>query len=133
MFDRAGKLVQWNDEFARIVRLDEEGAAQHRLLDRIAEEDKERVRAAAEATYAGGPFEIRAVVADLSMPDVGGMALVKVLRTLNPSMRVLAISGLANDSARQTGTPFIAKPFTKDSLLTSLRKLLLRDESTVQQ
>jgi PAS domain S-box-containing protein len=60
MFDRDGKLVRWNDEFARIVGIDAETAGSHRLFDRIAEEDKAVVRAAVESAYAQGQATVEA-------------------------------------------------------------------------
>ncbi|NJD90357.1 MAG: PAS domain S-box protein [Geobacter sp.] len=54
MFDRQGKLLRWNDEFARLAGFTPETAAGHRLLDRVAEDDKEKVRAAVEQAYAEG-------------------------------------------------------------------------------
>jgi PAS domain S-box-containing protein len=60
MFTRGGKLTRWNDEFARIVGLNHESTGTHRLLDSIAEEDKERMRAAVETTFTEGQVSVEA-------------------------------------------------------------------------
>ena len=63
----------------------------------------------------------------VSMPDVSGLTFANVLRNPNPSTRILMKSGLGKEDGQQTKAPFIAKPFSKDSLLLSLHELLVPD------
>jgi two-component system, cell cycle sensor histidine kinase and response regulator CckA len=91
-----------------------------------------RVLAAADGAeaislFAPRSLEIRVVVADLSMPLLDGHALMRVLRNLNPSIRVLAISGQAEQQElfrRQTANPLLPKPFSMHALLASIHDLL---------
>ncbi len=73
-------------------------------------------------------LEIRAVVTDLDMPNLDGSALMKVARTLNPSVRILTVSGSADvdDPRRRVPLPgkFLAKPFTANMLLSTIHELL---------
>ncbi len=92
-----------------------------------------RVIAAANGTEAVALFaprslEVRLVVTDLSMPELDGIALAKIVRSLNPSIRLLMISGIASSSARlrrqPLGAPLLPKPFTADKLLGSVHEIL---------
>jgi PAS domain S-box-containing protein len=75
--------------------------------------------------------EIQAVVTDLMMPIMDGATMVAQLREIDPSVRVLVVSG-AND-ARGTvrrvcdADAELAKPFTATDLLVSLALLLARN------
>jgi CheY-like chemotaxis protein len=94
-----------------------------------------RVIAAADGTEALALFaprnlEVRVVVTDLDMPNLDGSALTRVVRTLNPSVRILTVSGSADvDDPRrrspQAGT-FLAKPFTSRALLSAIGEMLAR-------
>ncbi len=92
-----------------------------------------RVLPASEGTEAVALFaprclEIRAVVADMDMPNLDGLALFKIVRALNPSTRVILVSGFSAspDASRQlpAGATFLAKPFNGETLLRSMHGLL---------
>ncbi|HYD85199.1 MAG TPA: response regulator, partial [Opitutus sp.] len=91
-----------------------------------------RVLAAANGTEAVALFaprslEISVVVTDLNMPELDGFALAKVVRSLNPSTRILAMSGMSDtsDLRRQNiPGPLLTKPFTSEALLVKIRELL---------
>jgi CheY-like chemotaxis protein len=81
----------------------------------------------AEAISLFGPrsLEVRAVVTDVSMPVLDGHTLVKVLRKMSPSLRILGISGLAEQQARfqrETGSHCLLKPFSMEALLGALHE-----------
>jgi PAS domain S-box-containing protein len=85
--------------------------------------------AAAIATYAAHAADIALVVTDLMMPVMDGAATIEVLHRLAPSVRIVAVSGLAtNREARQTiaqgATAFLAKPFTANALLQTVARVL---------
>jgi len=72
--------------------------------------------------------DISVVLTDLSMPNLDGASLTRVVRELNPDVRVLVMSG-QNSSARagQIGAlaaAFIAKPFKPQTLLENVNALL---------
>jgi two-component system cell cycle sensor histidine kinase/response regulator CckA len=82
----------------------------------------------AVALFAPRSLEIRVVVTDLSMPHLDGIALARVVRSLNPSTRLMAISGVPDASERlrsqQFAGPLLTKPFTADTLLNTIHELL---------
>ena len=85
--------------------------------------------AEALAVFAQNKDEIAAVLTDISMPLVDGPAMIRALRKIEPEANIVAMSGLMN--AGQTAqlenlqvTSFLAKPFTAESLLTTLDALL---------
>lgn len=73
-------------------------------------------------------LEVRAIVTDLDMPNLDGIALIKVVASLNPAIRVLLVSASsAEDDPRRTAeanVPFLAKPFSAEKLLTSVHQIL---------
>ena len=81
------------------------------------------------ALYVQRTNEIKAVVTDLSMPFVDGVALARALKKLNPEVKIIACSG--NASAARIGELMsldvracLTKPFTSDSLLLKLHEML---------
>ena len=81
------------------------------------------------AVYAQHGGEIAAVLTDLAMPYMDGEALIRALKKINPDVKVIAMSGLM--SAGQTAElrnlnvgAFLSKPFTADTLITALQKVL---------
>ena len=94
-----------------------------------------RVLVAANGTEAVALFvprseEIRLVISDLSMPNLDGAALARILQRLTPNVRILTISGLANDTGKSAGAGgppggnFLAKPFKAEALLRKVHALL---------
>lgn len=73
-------------------------------------------------------LEVRVLITDLDMPNLDGVALAKVVGSLNPSIRVLLVSASAEpDDPRRCPPPsgaFLAKPFSAETLLTEVHKLL---------
>jgi two-component system, cell cycle sensor histidine kinase and response regulator CckA len=82
------------------------------------------------AQYAGRIQEVSLVITDLDMPGLGGKAFSKAILHLNPTIKILFISGAEEDSglpvATKGGSAFLAKPFTSEELLLKVQTLLLR-------
>jgi nitrogen-specific signal transduction histidine kinase/ActR/RegA family two-component response regulator len=83
----------------------------------------------AVAIYAQRKGEIAIVVADMMMPVMDGAAMIKALTYMNPSVKILKVSGLTNgvgreEIARGRAGRFLAKPFTAETLLKTLRDIL---------
>ncbi|MDB6005116.1 MAG: Histidine kinase [Prosthecobacter sp.] len=83
----------------------------------------------AVALYSMHRLDVAAVVTDMMMPVMGGQATIQVLQRLNPSVKVIAASGLANDgsaarSAAMGVKHFLPKPFTAQTILTALNQVL---------
>jgi PAS domain S-box-containing protein len=81
------------------------------------------------AVYVQRAKDIRAVITDLSMPFVDGVALARALKKLNPDVRIIACSG--NATATRIGELMsldvkacLTKPFTAESLLCKLHEML---------
>ena len=112
-------------------------------------EDDEAVRHLARVTLqrngyrvleAGSPREalgiasaygaaIQLLLSDVIMPDSEGPPLIERLRTVRPSLRVLYMSGYADDAiigqgVLDAGTPFLQKPFTPLALAQKVRDVL---------
>ena len=74
------------------------------------------------------------VITDLVMPEKDGLETIMELRRLNPSIRIIAVSGggrtiglgqLYLDSARALGAArILAKPFTSAALLKAVEDVL---------
>ncbi len=83
--------------------------------------------AEAVALYAKHRRLIDAVVTDISMPFLDGKEAIRALRQLDPAVRVLAISGLAENlvDLHSPGSCIVLeKPFTAEVLFAKLDELL---------
>jgi PAS domain S-box-containing protein len=82
----------------------------------------------AVALYAQHKDEIRLVLTDLMMPYMDGPVTIRALQKLNPHVKIIASSGLAENSmlAQVNGgvRRFLPKPYTAEKLLTTLNELL---------
>jgi PAS domain S-box-containing protein len=74
-----------------------------------------------------GPIHL--LVTDVVMPQMGGRALADRLRAGRPETKVLYVSGYTDDAilrqgVSETGTAFLAKPFTAAALAHKVRQVL---------
>jgi two-component system cell cycle sensor histidine kinase/response regulator CckA len=85
----------------------------------------------AVALYAQHKDEIRVVLTDLMMPYMDGPVTIRALRKLNPHVKIIASSGLADNGklAEVNGgiQSFLPKPYTALKLLTTLDELLTEE------
>jgi two-component system cell cycle sensor histidine kinase/response regulator CckA len=113
-----------------ILIAEDEGPVR-RLLRRLLEMSGYRVLSAengaralkiAEA-YEG---EIRLLISDVIMPEMGGPELAEKLKCSHPEARILFISGYTDDKLQhpENDTPFMPKPFTHETLEAKVRALL---------
>ncbi len=77
------------------------------------------------------PGRIDLLLTDVVMEGMNGRELVEHMMVLRPQLRVLYMSGytdelIAQRGVLETGITLLQKPFTKTSLLTRVRELLLR-------
>lgn len=74
---------------------------------------------------------IKLVLTDLMMPVMGGIALIRALRSMQPGLRIIATTGLGQDFKRAELTELgvadlVEKPCTPEVLLGTVRRLLDR-------
>lgn len=86
-------------------------------------------REAQQAVRSIGLDTFDALVTDIVMPGPSGPTLAAELRGLRPGLPVLYLSGYAEEMVRDErslgeGEAFIAKPFTPEALVRSVRALL---------
>lgn len=92
---------------------------------------------AAIALYTQRQAEIQVVLIDRMMPVMDGPATVRVLRGMNPQVKIIAASGAASkvklaEIADLPVQAYLQKPFTSQKLLVTLDQVL-RGEQTHQQ
>jgi CheY-like chemotaxis protein len=83
----------------------------------------------AEAVALTGGLDdpIELLLTDVVLPDTNGQVLAKRLVATRPSMRVVLMSGYGahmGDMTPESALAFLAKPFTRDELLTIVAKTL---------
>jgi CheY-like chemotaxis protein len=66
------------------------------------------------------------LVTDLRMPLMGGLELANQLRARRPGMKLLCVSGYPGSDVPSLDAEFLAKPFSRDALLTKVRQVLDR-------
>jgi FixJ family two-component response regulator len=67
--------------------------------------------------------DIAAVVSDLRMPEMDGLALAEALSRMDAPPPILFVSGYGRGGGELPG-PFLQKPFPPDVLLAAVEKLL---------
>jgi two-component system, cell cycle sensor histidine kinase and response regulator CckA len=86
----------------------------------------------AVALYAQHKDEIRVVLTDVMMPFMDGPATIRALQKMNPQVKIIASSGLAENAravdAAYTGVKmFLPKPYTAETLLNALAEIIGRE------
>lgn len=81
------------------------------------------------ALYAKDPGGIAVVLTDVMMPLMDGVTLIRILRHLNPQVRVISSTGLGEDRRREElralgVTAFLTKPYNTASLLNTIHDVL---------
>jgi CheY-like chemotaxis protein len=103
-------------------------AGGYKLLE--AEDGETALRVAAGHN---GPIDI--LITDVVMPGISGQELSRQLCIADPGLKVLYLSGYTEDSiildgALETGTAFLQKPFTLQSLSRKVREVLRSSETS---
>jgi two-component system, cell cycle sensor histidine kinase and response regulator CckA len=83
----------------------------------------------AVALYAQKGAGVAAVITDMMMPFMDGVATIRALQKMNPHVRIIAASGLpGTDKAAELSASgvrlFLAKPYTAERLLKALAEVL---------
>ena len=76
------------------------------------------------AILSRGDVQVDLIITDLVMPTMSGRELIERVRKLAPSTRIMSTSGYVMPADKQTGTPYLQKPFTSRELLTKVKQVL---------
>ena len=115
-----------------------------RLVTRILATDNYEIASAESGEAAVRMMEqpgfpgVDLLVTDLMMPGMNGRELAAAVRSTNPQVRVLYVTGFADTlftgvNELGPGESFIEKPFGADGLLEATRLLMFGQISSVQQ
>jgi hypothetical protein len=79
--------------------------------------------------YAEKRKQVRVVITDMMMPFMDGAATIRALRRIDPTVKIISTSGLATpgqakEAAALDVDAFLAKPYTAEALLETLRNVL---------
>jgi YesN/AraC family two-component response regulator len=107
----------------RILLVDDNIVVRGIAREIIADEgyDVADVGSAAEALAWANLYETDVLITDLVMPDLDGLDLAAAVKAINPSVRVLYISGYVDMS--WTGS-FLAKPYARAELVKAIDDLI---------
>jgi len=76
------------------------------------------------AILSRGDVQVDLIITDLVMPTMSGRELIEHVRRLAPATRIMCTSGYVLPADKQTGTPYLQKPFTSRELLTKVKQAL---------
>lgn len=75
----------------------------------------------AVAVYAKNMEQVRVVVMDMMMPNLDGSSTAKILKKMNPEVKIIGTSGLAsNEKVLENCNDFLLKPYTAERLLQKI-------------
>ena len=67
---------------------------------------------------------VRALLTDVNMPNVDGLALAKIVRQRWPHIGIVVTSGMPKPSGLPTGARFISKPYGYEDVLHELEAVI---------
>lgn len=112
-------LIVDDEEFVRRTTCRILSRAGHQLLEASSSEE-------ALELLAGQPVPVDLLLTDLTMPGIDGLELVRRLRSDQPALRVLFMSGYPEEGRldQLEDVEFIRKPFTPNELKTKISSML---------
>jgi two-component system cell cycle sensor histidine kinase/response regulator CckA len=123
--DRVGRLPSVR-QGATILVVEDDDALRF-LLVRVLRDAGYSVleaRNGVEALLAPASQPVDLLVADVVMPQVGGVALADALRRERPDLRVLYISGWDDRLPNTSDEPTLTKPFSLDAFELAVKRAL---------
>jgi CheY-like chemotaxis protein len=116
-------LVVEDDAAVRMLVMDVLDMLGYRALEAA------EANAAVAILVSGEPLDL--LISDVGLPGMNGRQLADIARQLRPSLRVLFMTGYAEQAASSgfldRGMDMISKPFTIDLLATRIRAMLAQD------
>ena len=121
---RDAKTILVVDDEAKMRQILRAGLTQHDFNVLDAENGPEALRICQEHS---GPIHL--VLVDVVMPEMNGVELAPRVKALRPEVQVMLMSGQRDDhillhASLNPHTPFFHKPFTLESLVQTIRKVL---------
>jgi two-component system cell cycle sensor histidine kinase/response regulator CckA len=121
---REAKTILVVDDEAKMRQVLRAGLTQHDFNVLDAENGLEALRICQEHS---GPIHL--VLVDVVMPEMNGVELAPRVKALRPEVQVILMSGQKDDhillhASLNPHTPFFHKPFTLESLVQTIRKVL---------
>ncbi len=114
-----------------ILVVDDDGVVQHSTRSLLENHGYTTVGASdgveAIAYYTQHKSNVKGIVMDVMMPNMGGIPLIEEIRAIDPTVKIMAVSGLATnlEPALAAGAHvFLTKPYALDKFLTQLSNLL---------
>lgn len=119
-----GELILAVDDEVSVLSMTKEMLETHGYRVITANDGPEAV-----AAFSAHRSEIKGVLTDMLMPFMDGPATIRVLKKLDPDVRVIAASGLMDnekvkDATGMDNIAFLMKPFTAEKLLNTVHCLL---------
>jgi CheY-like chemotaxis protein len=119
-----GELILVVDDERAILEITKTSLEMHGYRALTASDGTEAV-----ALYAQHKDEVQVVLTDMMMPYMDGPATIRALQKLNPRVRIIASSGLAEtarvaEAANGGVSKFLAKPYTAEKLLETVAEVL---------
>jgi two-component system, cell cycle sensor histidine kinase and response regulator CckA len=122
MLTGSGELILIVDDDSAVQMITKTSLEDYNYKTLIANDGIEAI-----AYYAKRKNEISAVLMDIQMPSMNGLIAIQTLKKLNPSIKIIATSGLGsnNQLASEIGVDtFLSKPYTINELLNILHEVL---------
>jgi flagellar biosynthesis/type III secretory pathway protein FliH len=119
----------------------EDDEAVRRLLVEVLQQEGCRVTAVADGASAAralGDSPIHLVLTDLKLPDTTGLDVLEQVRRHDPRIVTIVLSGygsidLAVQAMKEGAADFLAKPFTPETLSSTLRRILEAHRTTQER
>lgn len=121
-----GELILIVDDEASLQRTTQQTLTDYNYKTLVANDGIEAI-----ALYAEHRLKINAVLLDMSMPNMDGFTAILTLKTLNPKVKIIAISGLPDNEANALAVGanrFLSKPYTAIDLLSTLFNVIRTGE-----
>ncbi len=114
-----GELIMIVDDEADIRNTVEKALVSHGYEVLVAEGGK-----SALSQFIAKKNSIKLVITDLMMPEVDGSSLARTLLAIDPKLKLIMTSGLAEASSFGRADQFLEKPFSADTLLRAVHDVL---------
>lgn len=129
MSDKKKKSVQGEASPIRLLLTDDETAYLNVLANRLTKRGFDVVKAGSgtEAIQILRKHDFDAAVLDLKMEDMDGIEVLKILKKMDPSIRVIMLTGHGSEKAAKEGMAFgafdyLSKPCEITELVAKIRK-----------